>query len=147
MPKAKQTQAWLLPISANLKLLVPLTCSQELLEQVELIQIPSARDDCCGLLSWRDYLLPVLDLNKTFAQSAQKSTGNYAQVVAAQDATGAIDFVALQLAAAPEVVTISDKMNYPLPSALSAYASLLPAAVMLDQQVVAVLNIQQLLAG
>lgn len=137
--------AWLLPVCQDLAVAVPLVCAQELLEHPKLIALPSARIDCTGLINWRGQILSCLDLRATLARAPRANMGSYAQVLAFVHKGGEVAYISLSLTSAPYVVHITNNMSYPLPSDLADFAHILPAAVMVENQVVPILDLQQLL--
>ncbi len=107
--------AWLLELGSERYAAVGKTELQEVMAQPSLTAIPAAPAYCRYRVGWRGLELPVLDLAVIFGAAPDPAPPHWLTVAAYREPTGQPRFGAIQLAAPPSLIEVSDDSACPIP--------------------------------
>jgi hypothetical protein len=119
-----------------------------LLEQPVVFEVPGAARHACGLLSWRDMRLPLLDLNRLLHGEVDEEyirVPRFAQVVAWQPAPyWPLQYGALGLSSMPQTIVVEDESQCALPEDNARWTLFALSCFQHEGQVIPVLDTARL---
>lgn len=145
---AHASRAWVMDVGAGWHMAAGAPHVVEYVLAADAVRIPQLPVHCVGLLTWRDRLIPLLDLRPLLAEAATPvADARRAVVLAYQEAPGQpLQYGALLVMAAPTDTWVSDDMATPLPETPASVRHLARACFVRQDQAIPIIDARRLFA-
>ncbi len=144
-----QVAARLIEYARGRYIALPPHTTYALLEHPEVVGVPGAAHYACGLLTWQNMRLPLIDLHALLHADTEPSIApRYALIVAYQSAArGPLAYGAIGLAALPQTIAIGDEAQCALPGDSKLWPLLALSCFQHEGQAVPILDTARLFAA
>jgi len=146
---AEERSAWSLDFGANLRAVVGGQHLAEYLSKPQVTEVPLAPLYTLGVLTWRERLIPLIDLARLYENNLNHHEPG-AQAMGAivlayrETPTGSLQYGALALANAPREINVRDDMTCELPVQPVFWSAIAASCITYENQAVPILRVRNI---